>query len=208
MNLSTQQNVYPFSINNVEMARLDISGNLAIGKTSSSQYALDVSGYIFTSATGPAMGVTNGVHHAVLMHGLACAPCRGTAPGVYSSIASITVGNPAFMADTGGIYILNAAIYDFWRIYLPFVAGTYTFTIDHGATTDRGIVSVVIDGTTVGSFDSYTTGALQNYKQSSITGISIPSTKLCKVELQINSKNASSSNYYFVWRKAGFYRTS
>ena len=41
-----------------------------------------------------------------------------------------------------------------------------------------------------------------------VTGISIPTTGVYRLELQLNSKNASSTKYYLCFLNAGMVRTS
>jgi hypothetical protein len=215
MNIVTQNHA-PFSINNVEVMRIDgVSGNVGvgIGKTAPA-YAMDVSGLIASSGgtLAAGMGVASGVgSHGVYIVAFACTPCVGSAPGVLSSITTqigFASSSAGVESERYGLYILpgTSGQYIFWRTSANFVSGTYTFSLDYAANPDRGIMTLKIDDVTAGTIDMYASTTTQGFGQ--ITNISIPSTKVCKIEMQINTKNASSSNYYFIWRRAGFFKTA
>ena len=86
------------------------------------------------------------------------------------------------------------------------MAGTYTFRLQASKSSDRGIVSIVLNGTTVRTIDTYNASYIDALSE--VTGIVIGSSGAFKLELQMNTKNASSTNYAFVWKSASFVRTA
>ena len=207
MNICSQ-NTFPISIQGVERMRIDASGNVGIGKTAPA-YALDVSGALYSSLSGIVMGMNTasvaGIH-TVVLDPMGCTPCNGSAAGVFSSVATNTIAVSSSYGEVYGSYIPSSSIYNFWRTYVNLVAGTYRFYIDYGVNTDRGIITLALDGTSVGTIDTY--GAGPNAVIGSISGIVVSTTKMYRLELQMNSKNASSTGYYLVWRRGGMMRTA
>jgi hypothetical protein len=109
--------------------------------------------------------------------------------------------------DIGGLYKNPPAQYDFWRIYVNLVAGTYTFRLDAAHSSDRGIATIKINDVSVGTIDTYNvSGSLPIITD--ITGINISTSGPQKVEIQINTRNGASSAYYFIWRRAALIRTA
>lgn len=138
------------------------------------------------------------------VHALACTLHSASAAGVSTGL--VNPGILSFIAaDALSYYKTTAAIYDFWRTYVNLVAGTYTFRLHCGVNTDRGIVTVVLNSTTVGTIDLY---ASLSDSLKTVAGIVVATSGVYKLELQVNSKNASSTNYYFGWRAASFIRTA
>lgn len=78
----------------------------------------------------------------------------------------------------------------------PLSAGTWTLTLVHARSTDRGIYSVRIDDVEVGTIDGYN-GSLA-HTRSDLTGLVIATTGLKRVSLVMATKNASNvtANYY------------
>lgn len=140
------------------------------------------------------------------IHALGCSLHSGSAAGVSTGIVTPTLG--AYnAADAFTFYKGSPALYDFWRTYINLAAGTYTFRLHAAKQTDRAIVTLVVGSTTVGTIDMYSAaGGFDSI--SDLIGIVIPSTTVHKIELQINSKNNSATNYNFNWRCAAFIRTS
>lgn len=151
-----------------------------------------------------AINTTTAQTGVAFVHALGCTLHSASAAGVSTGLVTPTVGTFA-AADGLSYYKLGPAIYDFWRTYVNLVAGTYTFRLHCGLNSDRGIVSVVLNSTTIGTLDLY--GGLADSLQS-ITGIVVATSGVYKLELQVNSKNASSTNYYMIWRAASFLRTA
>lgn len=89
--------------------------------------------------------------------------------------------------------------------------GTWTFQMITSLNVDRGIATVQLDDgagvfTTVGTIDGYAASTLDAYR--AITGITIASFVPGRIlRLLIGSKNASSSDYYFLVNAVRFLRT-
>jgi len=86
-----------------------------------------------------------------------------------------------------------------------FTGGTYSFRVKFDRNTDRGIITLLVDGSSVGTVDTYGTSARNQL--GTITGISIPAGAHT-ISLKVESKNASSSAYYVVYGMMGFWRTA
>lgn len=73
-------------------------------------------------------------------------------------------------------------------------AGTYSLDLLHRQSTNRGIYTVTVDGTTVGTVDGYAASAVST--ASRLTGIAVTGTGPHRVQLQMLTKNGSSSSYF------------
>lgn len=80
-----------------------------------------------------------------------------------------------------------------WDVTLA--AGTWTLSIVVSTFSNNGIITASIDGSSVGTIDLYTAGAVLNSKKS-ITGITVATTGKKRLLLKMATKNASASAYY------------
>ena len=186
---------------------LAFTGNTSVGLYLSSNVVTSSTNVQTPSGILTAMNTSTTITGSMpgFIHPIGCSVHTGNAAGVSTGI--VTPGIAGFNAsDVLAFYKNSAAIYDFWRTYINLAAGTYTFRLHAGKNTDRPIVTVVVGSTTVGTIDLYNASGVDAV--SDLTGIVIASTGLYKVELQINTKNASSSAYYILWRGAAFIRTA
>lgn len=92
-----------------------------------------------------------------------------------------------------------------WDIWLE--AGTYTLFAVSATTTDRGISTFTLDGSSVGTLDWYAGSTTSNVLKT-ITGITVATAGLKSFKVKMATKNASSSNYYmqqqsFAWIRTG-----
>lgn len=78
-----------------------------------------------------------------------------------------------------------------WDVLLG--AGTWTIALLHDTGTDRGIYTVKIDGSSVGTIDGYAASGAA--ARSSLTGVAVASSGLKRVSLVMSTKNASSTGY-------------
>jgi hypothetical protein len=85
-------------------------------------------------------------------------------------------------------------------------AGTYTIGFNAEKAINRGIVDVYIDAVEVGSVDLYNGSTVMNYR-AAITGISI-AEGAHTLKLQVDGKNASSSDHYFSTSGINLQRTA
>lgn len=84
--------------------------------------------------------------------------------------------------------------------------GTYTIRIIGMRQTDKGIVHIKVDTTEVETIDLY--GALDYVHMFEATGVSITATGHVNIDLEMKSKNGSSSGYAMDFHMVEFIRTS
>jgi hypothetical protein len=84
--------------------------------------------------------------------------------------------------------------------------GTWTIQLLHFKGSNRGIYTVQIDGSSVGTIDGYTAGSTANVRDL-ITGVSIAAGKRT-ISLKMLTKNASSSNYFGTFSGLTLLRTA
>jgi len=107
----------------------------------------------------------------------------------------------------GGYFRQNTpAQYDELQLHLKLPPGTYSFALRHIKNTLYGIADLTVDGTYRGSIDMY--NATLVYNQLYTLG-SIPMTGDAEhdIRFKINSKNALSTNYFFLWSYVDIIRT-
>lgn len=85
-------------------------------------------------------------------------------------------------------------------------AGTYTFDLFHEKAADYGIVTVAINGTSVGTIDTYS-ASFAPTTIGSITAITVAASGRQTVRLTVSSKNASSTNFGIVFNGFAMTRT-
>ncbi len=85
--------------------------------------------------------------------------------------------------------------------------GTYTWRIHHTEGTNRGILELLIDGSSKGTIDMYRNVTAYD-KLEDVTGIVVASAGLKDVDLVINGKNASSSSYIMYLTTCTLWRTA
>lgn len=93
-----------------------------------------------------------------------------------------------------------------WQVWLP--AGTWSLSAIHYAQSAQGILDLSLDGgASSGTIDCYSAGTVTNNK-STISGISVPTTKIYSVRLTVNGKNASSGGHAAYIMALQFRRTA
>lgn len=78
---------------------------------------------------------------------------------------------------------------------LVLARGTWTIELLHAKTSNVGIYTIQLDGSTVGTIDGYDAGLFKN-TLSSITGIAVLVSAKYRLKLLMATKNASASAYY------------
>lgn len=119
----------------------------------------------------------------------------------YDTTPTATVGTwatanwgTAFPNSGFGIQNTSGAQNDAIAWQFPLAAGHYTINLAVRQSTNTGIVTVEIDGTSVGTLDTYNAAGGTNALQS-LTGVSIAADGLHEIRLLMASKNASSAGY-------------
>lgn len=151
-----------------------------------------------------------------------CCFCSGTASGAPVGEGHITIFPPSYNSIGQGTWEESRsenAYYDwYWKnetskangdnvsfkVFLD--VGTYTLMLIHHKNTDAGIVDISIDGVEVDSIDLY--AALTWNVRSIQTGITISSSGLKTLKLEVDGKNASSSNYKYYMVYLALWRTA
>lgn len=109
-----------------------------------------------------------------------------------SSGTWVTLQNTLYRWGTA-IYNSSFANGDYLEIKVWIPAGTWDLECVHYAGTDAAIKDFLLDGVSVGTIDGY--GSTVVNKFSTITGISVATTKTYTLRVAINGKNASASAY-------------
>jgi len=127
--------------------------------------------------------------------------------------SSITQGNWAPMGATLSEQPYNEYIWNFGLVlndrinYLAnFSGGTYTFRMKFDSNRDRGTATILIDGVSVGTIDTYSPSSIVN-KIGTITGITIASGGHT-ISIISASKNSSSTGYGIALGQMAFWRTN
>lgn len=86
-------------------------------------------------------------------------------------------------------------------------AGTWTFELIHAKGTNYGIITIQLDGSTIGTIDSYAASASIN-DRTQITGVAVVNSGKKRLKLLMATKNASSTNYVGAIHHLQFKRTA
>lgn len=95
----------------------------------------------------------------------------------------------------------------YWDVGLS--GGTWDFQLIHNTGPNRGIYTVSIDGSSIGTIDGYTASGIgaAKFTKSQITGVSITAGKR-RIKLKMATKNGSSSAYFGTIQVLSFRRTA
>lgn len=96
----------------------------------------------------------------------------------------------------GGGYRQTNTLNDETGWYVPLMSGTWALDVIYRSRTEGGIVTVSIDGSSVGTIDTYNAAPGAN-AVATITGISVASSKMALLKFTTTSKHASSAGYRF-----------
>lgn len=87
------------------------------------------------------------------------------------------------------------ALNDYVTAKVALDAGTWTVTVIHDKDTNRGIATVSLGGSTLGTIDAYAAATANVVTQ--FTGVTVATAGVYDLKLLITGKNGSSSNYFF-----------
>lgn len=123
-------------------------------------------------------------------------------PWVTVAFALASLPNAGFARYNSSSAQNDAIAYKF-----PLSAGTYTIGITVRESTNTGIATVEVDGSSVGTLDTYnaTSGTPG---QLSLTGVTIGSSGVHEIRLVAATKNSSSTGYQLVLIGLGVTRTA
>ena len=85
--------------------------------------------------------------------------------------------------------------------------GTWTFELIYPKGSNAGIVTVLLDSTSLGTIDAYVAGTSYD-NRSQITGIAVSTTAKYRLTLRMATKNASSTGYFGGIQHLQFKRTA
>jgi hypothetical protein len=92
-----------------------------------------------------------------------------------------------------------------FKVYLA--VGTYTFSL-LGANGNLAIVSILIDGVSVGTIDQYDAGGQAYNKLQQVTGISITTAGLKTISLKAATRNAGATSWWITATTMALFRTA
>ena len=91
-----------------------------------------------------------------------------------------------------------------WDVVLA--AGTWDVTLHHRKSTNVGIYTVTVDGSSIGTVDGYAAAAAA--AATTISGVSVATTGKKRLKFKMATKNASSSDYVATIHKVTLRRTA
>lgn len=128
-------------------------------------------------------------------------------------VATVGTWTPTYFraSDTGGQYVGWVNISDGTQndsITFDFVggAGTYALELYHLPFTNRGIYTIKIDGTTVGTIDGY--AASLAAARNTLTGLSVATSGQHTITLLMATQNVSSSGFTGIVERIGLTQTA
>jgi hypothetical protein len=101
---------------------------------------------------------------------------------------------PSSSAIFGGTILSSGAENEYVEWDISVVPGTYELTLLHTEANNRGIYTVDIDGTTVGTIDGYAASVTGVFDR--ISSIAVASAGLVPIRFTMATRNGSSSNFY------------
>ncbi len=125
-------------------------------------------------------------------------------PAARSGFTTTSVNTSRIMnGSRSGSVVQNSYIE--WNLLLG--AGTWAVDVMTSTYNGSGIITVSLDGSSVGTIDLYSAGVADNVQQS-LTGVTVAATGVKAVRLTMATKNASSSAYDCVLNGLQLRRTA
>lgn len=93
-----------------------------------------------------------------------------------------------------------------WTVTIP--AGTWNLELVHRKGSAAGIISVYLDGTKVGEIDGYDAASFINDQLSTLANINVAESGKKVLKFAMETKNASSTNYYGYLQHLRLVRTA
>lgn len=100
----------------------------------------------------------------------------------------------------------NSVVNNYLEYTVNLGVGEWSLSVWTARDTNKGIVTVTVDGTQVGTFDGYSYSLMENSERV-VEGINIASAGNHLLRLTVTSKNASSSGYFQEVNHIRFTRT-
>lgn len=125
---------------------------------------------------------------------------------------SVTQGTWAIFAHASywsgwGTYNSSNAQNDMVNFKVFLNAGTYTFKLMHAKFNSGAIATILIDGVSVGTIDTYASATTYN-NISAVTGITIASSGLKTLSIKLATRNGSSIGWYLNHGPITIFQTS
>lgn len=150
-------------------------------------------------------------------------PSGASGSGLLDSLLPWNIGIDVFMTavsyvgwntlfvDTGCVYNgymgSSGAQNDEINFDVALASGTWTFELIHVQSSNVGIYTVSLDGTSIGTIDGYSAGTTKNVR-TQISGVVVATTGKRRLKLKMATKNASSGNYSGFIQHIQFKRTA
>ncbi len=125
-------------------------------------------------------------------------------PSRTSGTWSITAGSNYWGGNA--LYAASPANGQYVEYYAALGAGTWKVSLMYARATDRGILNLTVNGTSIGSIDAYGTVSEKLVYTTSSFVLTAAADYLLRIA--VNGKNASSSNYYAILQRLFFERTA
>ena len=111
-----------------------------------------------------------------------------------SASSGVWTVTPSSSAIFGGTILSSGAQNEYVEWDISVVPGTYELTLLHTKANNRGIYTVAIDGTTVGTIDGYAVSVAGVFDR--ISSIDVVTAGLVPIRFTMATRNGSSSNFY------------
>ena len=130
-------------------------------------------------------------------------------PWNYSGITQGTWGwnTQASQLFAGTYYNSSNAQNDRIDYAVSLSAGTYSFILSFYATATGAILTLLLDGNSVGTIDTYS-GSNQYNQRGTITGIAVSTTGLHTISFKAATRNGSATGWSLYVSSAGLFRTA